>query len=534
MKNKKLVIFLAVIAIIIAGSIAFMMGIAAKNNAVNADISGNQEGLADGEYQVEVMLSGGSGKASIESPAKLTVENGEMKAELVWSSSSYTYMKMEDITYYPVSAEGSSVFIVPVTAFDEEIPFVAETTAMSTPHEIEYSIIFHKTDSGEAETAVQAAGGEIQGDNSAGDAAEGQNVRIEGLSYTHSMELSYATGFSVDYYEGGYALITISDGAHFLVVPENQELPETVKMTDSITGKDAAVVILRQPVSNIYLAATSAMNLFDSMDGLSAVTMTGTNADGWYIENAKKAVENGDIVYAGKYNEPDYEMILAKGCELAVESTMISHAPEVREKLEELGIPVLVDWSSYETHPLGRSEWIKLYGVLLGKEELAEQLFEEQESYLKTVENNEKTGKTVAFFYINANGSVVTRKSGDYIAKMIELAGGTYLFGGDDSENEGTSTLTLEMESFYSRVKDADYILYNSSIAGEINSIDELIALNPLLADCKAVQNKNVWCTGRNLYQETLHLGVMIDNLHTIFTDEEHQVTKLDFLYKLQ
>ncbi len=528
MKKKRQWIFLAVIAVIIAGAIAFMTGILTKDNAENS--STVQAGLEDGEYEAAVELLGGSGKAKIASPAKLIVENGEMWAELVWSSSNYTYMKIGDVTYYPVSTQEKAVFIVPVTVFDEEIPFVAETAAMSTPHEIEYSMVFHRTGFSEGETAGEAASEGIGSGNS----VKKEKVSIEGLEVTHSMELSYATGFSVDYYEGGYALITVSDGTYFLVVPEEKEVPEDMKITDAETGKEVSVVIIKQPVSNVYLAATSAMNLFDAMDGLGAVTMTGTDADGWYIENAKKAVENGDIVYAGKYNEPDYEMILAKGCELAVESTMISHAPEVKEKLTELGIPVLVDWSSYETHPLGRSEWIKLYGVLLGKEELAEQLFAEQEAYLKTMESSEKTGKTVAFFYINANGSVVTRKSGDYIARMIELAGGTYLFGGENSENEGTSTLTLEMETFYARVKDADYIIYNSSIAGEINTIEELVALNPLLADCKAVQNKNVWCTNKNLYQETLHLGVMIDNLHTVFTDTQSTVTKLDYLYKLQ
>ncbi len=358
--------------------------------------------------------------------------------------------------------------------------------------------------------------------------------QTQGLKYSHSMELEYAKEFLVDYYEGGYALITISDGTHFLVVPKDMEVPRELIVPDKESGEEIPVTVLKQPISNIYLEATPAMNLFDALDGISAISMTGTKAEGWYIENAKKAVEDGRIVYVGKYDEPDYELIMTKNCELAVESAMISYAPEVKEKLEELGIPVLVDCSSQEEHPLGRGEWIKLYGVLLGKEEAADKLFEEQTAYLKTVESQEKCGKTAAFFYINSKGMAVTRKSGDYIAKMIELAGGTYLFGGDASQNEGSSTLTLEMETFYANIKDADFIIYNSSIAGEINSIEELVVKNPLLADCKAVQNQNVWCTNKNLYQETLHLGVMIDNLHTIFADEENTVTELDFLTKLQ
>ena len=77
------------------------------------------------------------------------------------------------------------------------------------------------------------------------------------------------------------------------------------------------------------------------------------------------------MLYAGKYRMPDYELILSKGCDLAIENTMIFHDPEVKEKLEELGIPVIVETSSYESDPLGRLEWIKLYGALFGKEKEA-------------------------------------------------------------------------------------------------------------------------------------------------------------------
>lgn len=87
---------------------------------------------------------------------------------------------------------------------------------------------------------------------------------------------------------------------------------------------------------------------------------------------------DGDIEYAGKYSAPDYEAICDADCDLALESTMIYHTPKVKEQLERLGIPVLVERSSYESNPLGRMEWIKLYGVLTGKEEQAEALYDEQ------------------------------------------------------------------------------------------------------------------------------------------------------------
>lgn len=340
------------------------------------------------------------------------------------------------------------------------------------------------------------------------------------LKTVGSLKLKYANRFGVDYLEGGYALITITDSGRFLTVPEGKEPPFDI---------DKDITILRMPVENIYLAATSAMCLFDALDGLERITMSGTKADGWYIKNAKAAMERGDILYAGKYSAPDYELIAAANCGLAIESTMIFHMPEVKEKLEDLGVPVLAEHSSFETHPLGRTEWIKLYGLLLGKEKLAESLFNEQISYLDSVPAND-TGKTAAFFYISSSGNAIVRKSSDYVTKMIELAGGHYAFsdlGGDSA----TGSVNLTMEQFYAGAKDADFIIYNSSIDGEIRTVAELLAKSPLIADFKAVKNGDVWCTGKNLFQETTQFGRMISDLRKIFCGESGEFS---FLYKLE
>ncbi len=98
--------------------------------------------LADGEYTVDVALSGGSGRASVESPAKLTVEDGAAYAEIVWSSSNYDYMMVDGTKYELINTEGNSTFKIPVVCFDREMAVAANTTAMSTPHEIEYSLTF--------------------------------------------------------------------------------------------------------------------------------------------------------------------------------------------------------------------------------------------------------------------------------------------------------------------------------------------------------------------------------------------------------
>ena len=99
-------------------------------------------GLQDGAYRVDVVLSGGSGKAFVESPAELTVEGGAATALIVMSSSKYDYMRMDGETYLPVNTEGNSAFRIPVPCFDRPVTVFADTTAMSVPHEIEYTLTF--------------------------------------------------------------------------------------------------------------------------------------------------------------------------------------------------------------------------------------------------------------------------------------------------------------------------------------------------------------------------------------------------------
>ncbi len=100
------------------------------------------ETLEDGAYTVEVRLEGGSGRASVESPAALRVEDGTAYASVVWGSSNYSSMRIGEETFAPVNTSGNSAFEIPVSVFDRKLAVYAETTAMSTPHEIEYTLYF--------------------------------------------------------------------------------------------------------------------------------------------------------------------------------------------------------------------------------------------------------------------------------------------------------------------------------------------------------------------------------------------------------
>lgn len=339
------------------------------------------------------------------------------------------------------------------------------------------------------------------------------------MSPVNSMDLLYADQFSVDYYEDDAALITIGGTDQFFLLPDEMSVPDG--LPDSIT-------VLRKPLKNIYLVATSAMDDFIRLDALDSIALSGTKETGWYLPEAKTAMEEGKITYAGKYSAPDYEKILNSACGLAVESTMIYHTPEVKEQLERLGIPVLVERSSYESHPLGRMEWIRLYGVLTGKEKEAEDIFHQNVDALSDVLAMKPSGKTAAFFYVTNSGSVNVRKNGDYIAKMIALAGGTYVPETAGSDENALSTMNMDFESFYAAAKDADVLIYNSTIDGELSTIGELCSKNQLFADFKAVKEGNVWCTGKNMFQETMGLGDMIRDMNAVFSgDKEYDFTYL-------
>ncbi|MBQ3407137.1 MAG: ABC transporter substrate-binding protein [Lachnospiraceae bacterium] len=330
-----------------------------------------------------------------------------------------------------------------------------------------------------------------------------------------SMELVYADQFSVDYYGEACELVTIEGTGQYLVIEEGYDVP---------SGLPDDVTVIRKPLTNVYLAASSAMDFMDALETIPCVTMTSTKSEDWSIASAAEALDSGDMVYVGKYSAPDYEALRMEECSLAIESTMIYHTPEVKEKIESLGIPVMVEHSSYESHPIGRTEWIRLYGLLFDREDEAERFFDEQRKLAEDVikeSSGAQGGKTVGFFYITSAGLANVRKSGDYVARMICLAGGTYVpeLPGMESEN-ALSTMNMQMEDFYAGCVDADILIYNSSIDGEIGTVDDLLQKSPLFADFKALKSCNVWCAEQDMFQHTTSSAEMIREIRLVITGE--------------
>ena len=496
-------------------------------------------GFQDGTYQMEVELLGGSGRASVTSPAKVEIKDGKAVATLEWSSPNYDYMVVDGEKYLPVNTEGNSVFQIPVEAFDQDIAVIADTVAMSTPHEIEYTLNFHAGENGQnatkADTTEQEdADGAEKGQQTAAVGGNPAKTAAAPLTYDHSMELSYAENFAVDYYEGGYKLLTTRlNGDRILIVPKHQQAPEDAEalVSPSAEGEPGKLIVLQEPVKNLYLVASSVMDMFAQLDSMDAISMCGLKEEDWYIPAAKQAMKDGTLLYAGKYSQPDYELLLSQNCSMAIENSMIYHTPEVMEKLDEFGIPTLVEYSSYEEHPLGRVEWVRFFGALLDQEEKADQLFEKQKEALKRVETEESTGKTVAFFYITSNGLVQVRQSTDYIPKMIELAGGKYVFENLGDPDSRRSTVNLQLEDFYDGAQDADFLVYNTTIDRQVQTLEDLLKKCSLLKDFKAVKNHQVWCTTEDMYQQSMSAGNLIEDFHRMLTGDDKETR---YLYRLK
>ena len=337
------------------------------------------------------------------------------------------------------------------------------------------------------------------------------------------MELRYADQFTVEPRADGSVMVTIGGADRFLLVPAGAQ-----------AEAEPGVTVLHTPLRKLYVASSSAMDPLARLGALDAVRLTGTKREDWTLPEVRRRMDEGSLLYAGKYAAPDYELLLSEGTELAVENTMIFHSPETKEQLEALGIPVLVERSSYEKHPLGRLEWVKLYGLLTGREAEAGAFFEEQAALAERVMAQESTGKSAAFFYINANGAVSVRCPEDYIATGIALAGGRYLPELPADEGAGArSTMTLQPESFYAGARDADVLFYNATLGGSPDSLEALVAKADWLADFKAVQSGNVWCTEAELYQQSAGIAALIGELHQILSGTE-DAAALQYFHKLQ
>lgn len=464
-------------------------------------------------------------------------------------------------------AAGHSAMTIPVSALDTAIPVLADTTAMSKPYEIEYQLTFdgsallpmadasmaetHALPTDELQRTMQSATTQVADAGSSDSSVQWSAApEIDGLTFVSSEKNDVAEYFRLSIYEDAsgvkYQLLETAGGLHrYLIVPAEVQISGKSSVSaeseaSSKAGSEAnhggkksaksgttaeprftaraseansankekkgdalELTVLQQPLTTTYVAASAVMAPLCDLGAVRQIRFSGLREEGWYVDEARAAMKEGTMLFAGKYSEPDYETLLREGCDLALESTMIYRASEVTEKLNALGIPVYIDYSSYEPHVLGRLEWVRVYGALFGHEEKAQQWYQTERDRIRAIQKDaEKSRPTVVYFYVNASGQIQVRQPNDYIPELLELAGARYLTP-DMSGLSGSrkSNVTVSLEDFYSSCKDADYLIYSATLDRPLSSIRELLGKNALFADFKAVKEGHVYTTDKDFYQ---------------------------------
>ncbi len=400
---------------------------------------------------------------------------------------------------------------------------------------------------------------------------------IDGLRFVSSEKNDVAEYFRLSVYEDAsgakYQLLETAGGLHrYLIVPEDAQVSDrksdhfTARASEANSankekkGDALELTVLQQPLTTTYVAASAVMAPLCDLGAVSQIRFSGLREEGWYVDEARAAMKAGSMLFAGKYSEPDYETLLREGCDLALESTMIYRSPEVIEKLNALGIPVYIDYSSYEPHVLGRLEWIRVYGALFGHEEEAQQWYQAERDRIRAIQKDAETssgeasqsGKsteksetktsrnskneassigtssgragtdttaalrpTVVYFYVNSSGQIQVRQPHDYIPELLELAGARYL-APDMSSLSGSrkNNVTVSLEDFYSSCRDADYLIYSATLDRPLSSIRELLGKNALFADFKAVKEGHVYTTDKDFYQLSDRMADFAEDVH--------------------
>ena len=375
-------------------------------------------GLKDGVYTPDSFSwSGGTGKVSI-TCSKVTVTGGQAYATITFSSPHYQYVKANGNVYYPSAKTGSSTsFVIPVE-MNKNNSVVGMTTAMSTAHEIKYTIFVYIAEAAKANASARANGKEVtvigaNGSDSSKTATANKKMdevapEIIGLEYQSETKAEYAKYFKIYHYDQGITLLEIDmnkktgrkaagkkwkeaseiSGLNpaeqeqaalylnkvikYLIVPENVEIP---------AGLDKEVIVVRQPADHVYAGSNKTISLMEELGQLDKVTTVGVKKNKCKNETIKEKMAEKEVIYAGTSGKLNYKKLVKNKCNLALLSSSV--LPEKRsskkaakkkmtayrkmtEKMTLLQIPVIVDRAKDEKGKDAQKEWEKVYQVILG------------------------------------------------------------------------------------------------------------------------------------------------------------------------
>ena len=375
-------------------------------------------GLKDGVYTPDSFSwSGGTGKVNI-TCSKVTVTGGQAYATITFSSPHYQYVKANGNVYYPSAKTGSSTsFVIPVE-LNKNNSVVGMTTAMSTAHEIKYTIFVYIAEAAKANASARANGKEVtvigaNGSDTSKTAAASKKLdevapEIIGLEYQSETKAEHAKYFKIYHYDQGITLLEIDMNkktgrkaagkkwketseisglnpaeqeqaalylnkvVKYLIVPENAEIP---------AGLDKEVIVVRQPADHIYAGSNKTISLMEELGQLEKVTAVGVKKNKCKNETIKEKMAEKEVIYAGTSGKLNYKKLVKNKCNLALLSSSV--LPEKRsskkaakkkmtayrkmtEKMTLLQIPVIVDRAKDEKGKDAQKEWEKVYQVIFG------------------------------------------------------------------------------------------------------------------------------------------------------------------------
>lgn len=361
---------------------------------------------------------------------------------------------------------------------------------------------------------------------------QGITVAYSQLTSTGKEENTFAELFSIEHLkdenEKAYSKIEVFDkekklDTSWLLLPEG---------VDKVSGAPAGVNIMTfRDRQNIMVSSASTMALINAMDALSKVPMTTADTT-WRIQEIKDAIDKGTVKEVGKYSKPDYEQIISIGAEkhvtFAVFSTMLDSVPDVYDQLTKTcNLRIMRDQSSYESHPLGRTEWIKIYGEIFDMRDKSDAVFNGQVEILNETSSKinvpEAERKTVLIFYTTSTkDTFYVRNAADYVTELVNLGGGKQVAEIGPGKSGNTKMM---QESFIQECSQADYVLYNwtSGASGvKDESLQGLIdaRLGDWFKDFKAYKEGNVWRTSNDFYQKMDKMGEMVADIYKMLYGE--------------
>ncbi|HBE76566.1 MAG TPA: ABC transporter substrate-binding protein [Firmicutes bacterium] len=315
--------------------------------------------------------------------------------------------------------------------------------------------------------------------------------------------------------------ITDGEGNQLLLVPRGMKTPKEFHN----------LPVIRIPVQRALFASMTQVCLlrpFHNQEMWASVVGVTSPAEEWYIPEIRSGLQNGSIQYIGDGYEPDFETIQALQPDIVFSYGGPNGQFKLMRKLSELKIPYAVDNEYLETDPLGQLEWIRFIAAFYDQEQAAEAYFRQSQTRIfdtaRKLQGRKRPKIAWGMIY---NGKVYVAAGNSYVAKMINLAGGDYLFKQLVRDNTA-----LNIETFYAQSKDAD-ILINSAYAPAVPSIKAMLSQAPILEDLKAVRRGQVWSMQPWYNQRVDQNDQILLDLGSIFHPEVIKDRRIENFLKL-